>query len=138
MRKIDWKATYFYLDLETPHNEERNNIVKDIVSKYENHARMGRQTLITFCISMFCAGAEYQQNIINAELACECPSEIIGNTFVTAMNDAFVEADIVAFASDLPIFLECGKECFNNGIHYANDCLHDAVNDISDMEKAIL
>lgn len=135
MRKINWA---FHVDLETPHNEERNNIVKDIVSKYENHARMGRQTLTTFCISMFCAGAEYQQNIINAELACEWPSEIIGNTFVTAMNDAFVEADIVAFASDLPILLECGKECFNNGIHYANDCLHDAVNDISDMEKAIL
>ena len=138
MRKINWKATNFYLDLETPHNEERNNIVKDIASKYVAQARMDRETIIAFCISMFCAGAEYQQNIINAELACECPSGVIGNAFVTAMNEAFKEADIVAFASDLPILLECGKECFNNGIHYANDRLHDAVNDISDMEQAIL
>lgn len=135
MRKINWA---FHVDLETPHNEERNNIVKDIVSKYENHARMGRETLIAYCIFMFCAGAEYQRIIINAELACECPSGVMGNAFVTAMNEAIKEADIVAFASDLPILLECGKECFNNGIHYANDRLHDAVNDINDMEEAIL
>lgn len=138
MRKINWKATNFYLDLETPHNEERNNIVKDIASKYVAQARMDRETIIAFCISMFCAGAEYQQNIINAELACEYPSGVIGNTFITSIHEAFKKADVVALASDLPILLECGKECFNNGIHYVSDCLHDAVNDINDMEEAIL
>lgn len=132
------KQNGFYLDLITPNNKERNNIISEIVAKYEKQARMEEATLILYCIDMFCAGAEYQQEVINAELKFECPNKVIGNWFITSMNEAIKEADIVAFSSDLPLLLECGKDCFNNGIHYANDCLHDAVNDISDMEKAIL
>lgn len=138
MKKIDWDVAKIYLDLVKPENEERNGMIKDAVDRYADGARVGRKTLVKFCIAMFCAGAEYQQQIINAEMACECPSVVIGNTFITAMAKAIKEADNVAFASDLPGLLECGKAAFNNGIHYANNRLHDAVNDINDMDHTIL
>lgn len=132
------KQNGFYLDLSTPENKERNNIVSDIVAKYEKKARMGEATLILYCIDMFCAGVKYQQEVINAELKFECSSKVIGNTFITSMNEAVKEADIVAFSSDLPLLLECGKDCFNNGIHYANTKFHDAVNEICEMEISLL
>ena len=133
---INWNNG-FVLDLESPHNEKRNKIIEGIVDKYKQKARMGKDTLILFCVAMFCAGAEYQQHIINAELSIECPCMIIGNWFITSMDKAFKEADIVAFVDDLKLLLEVGKDCFNSGIRYANADFNDTVKEISDITRFI-
>lgn len=134
MRTINWDESEFHIGLITT----ENCVVKDIVNRYEKRARMGKETLIAFCVSVFCAGVEYQQHIITTELKGVSPSKVIGNCFINAMNEAFIKADIVAFADDLRLLQEIGKESFNGGIHYAIDCLHDALNDINDVSTTIL
>ena len=121
--KINWNA------LIKPENET-HNIIQNILNRYTDLVYMEGERLIIFCKVMFLAGAEHQQEIINAELTGEGPYNAIGNNFVNSINEALKKAEILALASELPLLLECGKDCYNNGINYANDRLHDAVNSI--------
>lgn len=115
---------------------EVHNIIQNIINKYVDLAQMERKNIITFCKFMFYAGEAYQQNVIDMELMHKGTYNAIGNKFVDSMNDALKKAEILALASELPLLLECGKDCFNNGIYYCNDQLHDAVNSI--MEEGTL
>lgn len=131
------KQNGFYIDLITPENKERNSIIQNIVNRYEKRVRMGKETLILFCIVMFCAGAEYQQHVINEELKGECQSRAIGNWFVTSMDHAFKEADIVCFADDFKLLFEIGKESYNDGINYVYDIFHDVILEVYDMQNML-
>lgn len=129
MKEINWNA------LIKPESEIRN-IIQSIINKYADLAQMEQKNIIIFCKIMFSAGVEHQQSVIDLELMHKGTYNAIGNKFVDSMNDALKQAEILALASELPLLLECGKDCFNNGIYYCNDQLHDAVNSI--MEEGTL
>ncbi len=125
----------FVLDLETPYNSERNKYIEEIVKKYKNNVRMGENTLIEFCISMFCAGAEFQKEAINAELEMTANGKVIGNCFIASLNNAFVNADIVCCANELDLILEVAKVSFNDGIKYASSEFQVVADEVKEMER---
>lgn len=117
---------------------EHNEQIREIVNKYADKARMGKRTLITFCVSMFCAGAEYQKRVIDAEMEYTISRNVIGNWFITSMDNAIKKADIVCFADDFKLLLEIGKASYNAGINYAYDIFHDVILEVYDTQVYLL
>ena len=127
-----------YVELNKCYLKENNEQIKEIVNRYADKARLGKGTLVNFCISMFCGGAKYQKSVIDAEMEMWISREIIGNYFIATLDNAIKVADVVCFDFDFEILLEIAKESYNAGINYAYDVFHDVVNEVYGVQKFIL